>query len=115
MQITIQSCAIYAHAAEKYNCTELRDSMLSFLVAHFERVSHTDGFLELPATFLLDVLQSNAIVVDKEENTFRSLMRWLEHDPITRAPSLPLLLVRVLCVHHAFIETIHLHTLHHLS
>lgn len=76
--------------------------MLSFLVAHFERVSHTDGFLELQATFLLDVLQSNAIVVDKEENTFRTLMRWLEHDPIARAPSLPLLLVRVLCIGRAF-------------
>jgi hypothetical protein len=93
LQITIQSCAMYAHAAEKYSCAELRDSMLSFMVAHFERVSHTDGFLELPAAFLLDVLQSNAIVVDKEENTFRSLMRWLEHDPSARASSLPLLLV----------------------
>jgi hypothetical protein len=65
------------------------------MVNHFERVSKTDGFLEIPSSVLVEILKSNDVVVSKEEAIFLSLVRWLSYDVTARQQQLSLLLPHV--------------------
>lgn len=67
MQLDINNC-IGIHAfAHAHSCPELSIKAREFIEKNFTQVSHTDEFLELSATQILDLLASDELNVEKEE------------------------------------------------
>ena len=51
-----------------------------YLFRHFVNVSQHEEFINLPADKLVEIISSDDLEVDKEEETFAAVLRWLHHD-----------------------------------
>ena len=78
------NCLGIEAAAFKFDCTTLRKTANEYVFDHFLTVSQTDEFKLLSVERLTGLLVSDEIRVDREEQVFEALMRWLNHDVETR-------------------------------
>ena len=62
---------------------------------HFIDAIKSEEFLSLPADVFCDLLDSDEVNVRSEEDVYKGLELWLQHDPETRKESLPSLLAHV--------------------
>ncbi|PVD26508.1 hypothetical protein C0Q70_14185 [Pomacea canaliculata] len=95
MQLDINNC-IGIHAfAHAHSCPELSIKAREFIEKNFTQVSHTDEFLELSATQILDLLASDELNVEKEEVVWEALLSWVTHSSEIRRQHIGDLLAKV--------------------
>ncbi|XP_065570128.1 kelch-like protein diablo [Artemia franciscana] len=66
--------------AEQLGCQELQAKAEGYTLKHFVNVSQHEEFINLPADKLVEIISSDDLEVDKEEETFAAVLRWLHHD-----------------------------------
>lgn len=66
-----------------------------FLSMHFLSLSKTDEFRSLDHKNLLGILEKDSLHVEKEEQVFDAVMRWVETDKDARVPHLSKVLAKV--------------------
>uniref|UniRef100_A0A1I7ZLE3 BTB domain-containing protein n=1 Tax=Steinernema glaseri TaxID=37863 RepID=A0A1I7ZLE3_9BILA len=71
--------------AATLGCAGLVQAADRELQKHFLSVVQSDEFLALPVGSLLGILCRDQLFVESEEDVFKAALRWLEHDPISRA------------------------------
>lgn len=73
------SVGIYLFS-DAHSCSPLSKSALDFIHRNFVDVSKQDEFLQLTKTVLLQLLESEELKIESEEQVFEAAMRWALHD-----------------------------------
>ncbi|CAF1128930.1 unnamed protein product [Rotaria sp. Silwood1] len=81
--------------ADLHNCSQLKQTALSFIWTHFAAVVHSEEFLTLKANEVEDLIQSDEIEVPNEEIIYNCVMAWIKHDQTFRQQYLLTLLQHV--------------------
>ncbi|XP_066015192.1 actin-binding protein IPP-like [Pocillopora verrucosa] len=66
--------------SDAHSCFNLSKSALDFIHRNFVEVSKQDEFLQLTKTSLLQMLESEELKIESEEQVFEAAMRWVVHD-----------------------------------
>ena len=84
--LTPKNCLGIETTASNYDCELLRNTATSFIRDNFITVSSTEEFLTMDAERLRSLVESDATRVDREEQIYEAIMKWLEHDQDARRP-----------------------------
>ena len=79
-----ENCIGISTFAEMHGCRTLRDVSLRYALEHFNETSHSDEFLSAPVTTLREIIRSEDVYVQREEEVLDAVMRWFRHDEISR-------------------------------
>lgn len=66
--------------SDAHSCFNLSKSALDFIHRNFVEVSKQDEFLQITKTSLLQMLESEELKIESEEQVFEAAMRWVVHD-----------------------------------
>lgn len=83
-QLTSTNCISTLRFAQKYRCDELVDTCTKFMHDNFASVAVSDGFLNSEAGEVEKWISSENICVPDEEDVFRIILTWIEHDKSKR-------------------------------
>ena len=87
------NCFNVKHLAEKYGASELFAKADSFTKKHFSHISkESEEFVRISMEDLSSLILSDQILVEKEEDVYSAVMRWVSHDLPNRVELLPHLL-----------------------
>ncbi|KAG1937888.1 kelch-like protein 33 [Pimephales promelas] len=85
-EMDVLNCLDVASFAEAYGMTGLMELAEDFILRHFQEVSATPKFRDLPAEKLLAFLRCDALSTPSELAVFRAVVTWVEADPNERLP-----------------------------
>ncbi|XP_006866884.1 PREDICTED: kelch-like protein 30 [Chrysochloris asiatica] len=91
-QLDATNCLGICEFGEQQGLMGVAAKAWAFLRENFEAVAREDEFLQLPRERLTTCLASDLLQVQPEQSRLEALLRWVRHDPPTRAPHLPELL-----------------------
>ena len=83
-QLTSTNCISTLRFAQKYRCDELVDNCTKFIDDNFASVAESDEFLKLKAEEVEKWISRENICVPDEEDVFRMILKWIEHDKSER-------------------------------
>ncbi|GAA6094195.1 kelch-like protein 33 [Tachysurus ichikawai] len=83
-KMDVNNCLDVAAFAEAYMLSDLLETAEDFILMHFQEVTATPKFLELPTEKLLDLLRRDALCVQSELAVFRAVVAWIEAEPTQR-------------------------------
>ncbi|KAL9951448.1 hypothetical protein ACROYT_G044109 [Oculina patagonica] len=66
--------------ADAHSCSPLSKSALDFIHRNFVEVSKQDEFLQLTKSVLLQLLESEELKIESEEQVFEAALRWVLYD-----------------------------------
>lgn len=66
--------------SDAHSCFNLSKSALDFIHRNFVEVSKQEEFLQLSKTSLLQMLESEELKIESEEQVFEAAMLWVVHD-----------------------------------
>ncbi|XP_071963391.1 kelch-like protein 24 isoform X2 [Antedon mediterranea] len=70
--------------AEAHACTPLQELSKTFVLKHFNHVSTTEDFFNLPCSKIVEFISDDYLCVEQEEEVFEAVMRWFDMDPEKR-------------------------------
>ena len=91
------NCIGIAEFAHAHDCMDLREKARKYTLENFGEVSQNDEFLALASPQVKHIIQKDELNVRCESEVFLAAVRWVEHDPRTRANQLEELLCGVRC------------------
>ncbi|XP_020630136.1 kelch-like protein 12 [Orbicella faveolata] len=103
--VTIENCVFNYYFAIKYQCPELRQKSSDLIRSNFSVVMETDDFLNLETNQVMEWVSSNDVIVKDEEDIFKGIVKWVNHNKTERERSFPDLFqeVRLLSLSHKFL------------
>jgi kelch-like protein 2/3 len=94
-QLHPSNCLGIRHFADIHSCQNLQVSANVYAQRHFSSVRKTEEFLSLSFDHVMDLVSSDELGVDKEEDVFESIVAWVKHNTKDRIEHLPALLEKV--------------------
>lgn len=94
-QLHPSNCLGIRNFAKTYGSDSLVNSASRYFRIHFIDAVKNEEFLGLHADVLADLIDSDDVNVRSEEDVFRAVETWLQHNPEDRKQSLPMLLTHV--------------------
>lgn len=94
-QLDSLNCIGIRKFAALHHCKEFIVKVDSFIKRNFLEVVESDEFVTLSSTELKGLLCDQSLKVDKEEQVYHAVMKWVQHDQSERGPKLHLLLSQV--------------------
>ncbi|XP_010012459.1 PREDICTED: kelch-like protein 30 [Nestor notabilis] len=91
-QMDATNCLGICEFGESHGCPEVSSKAWSFLQENFEAVSLQEEFLQLSKERLTVYLSKDQLQVQEEQSLAEAVLRWVRHDPGSRAQFLPELL-----------------------
>lgn len=95
LQLCATNCLGVRFFADTHSCTELKEAAHSYAQQNFLDVQESEEFLELSANGLIELVKSEELNVQSEEQVYESVMKWVEHSVTERSPKLSLVLEHV--------------------
>ena len=83
-QMTSSNCISTFCFAEKYRCEELVATSTKFILDNFASVTESEEFLSLKAEEVEKWISNDEIRLAAEEDVFRIVVNWIEHDKSER-------------------------------
>ncbi|XP_005161817.1 kelch-like protein 33 [Danio rerio] len=83
-EMDVHNCLDVASFAEAYGMVDIMEMAEDFVLRHFQEISATPKFQDLPADKLLQFLRCDALSVPSELAVFRAVVSWIETDPAER-------------------------------
>ena len=93
--LTTENCIFNYYFAEKYDCVELKDKCRKVINTNFSVVMETEDFLKLDQKQVMEWVSNDDVIVNKEENIFKGIVRWVSHNKSEREGDFPELLHQV--------------------
>ena len=105
INVTPENCLYNYYFADKYQCTELKESSCKVIHKRFSVVLETDDFLNLDVKQVMEWVSSDDVVVRAEEEIFHGIVKWVSHNKSKREKDFPELLrqVRLMSISHDFL------------
>ena len=94
-QLDITNCVGIHYFAQAHSCMELADKAREHIEKNFVEVSAGEEWCGLSAGKLGELLASNELNVEKEEQVADALLRWLHHDVEAHRHDFPTLLKHI--------------------
>lgn len=79
-ELDSSNCVGIYQFSDAHSCSPLSKSALDFIHRNFVDVSKQDEFLQLTKSALLQLLESEELKIECEEQVFEAAMRWALHD-----------------------------------
>ena len=76
--VNVSNCCYLHSLADTHSCEALQEYCMRYIVKHFDQVSMSSGFLDLPIQVLEFVFLRDELCASREENVFDALLRWVE-------------------------------------
>ncbi|XP_024150494.1 kelch-like protein 10 [Oryzias melastigma] len=95
-ELKIENCISIWLLADSYYYPKLRQKAFSYILTRFERVVvASKQFPLLSVQHLIEILQSNQLLVETESNVYEAVRKWISHSPDERREYMSLLLPHV--------------------
>ncbi|XP_077984881.1 kelch-like protein 18 [Glandiceps talaboti] len=94
-QLHPTNCLGIRNIADIHTCTDLVIASERFAQKHFSEVVKEEEFLLLPKTHLIELISSEELNVNCEEEVYTAIMRWAYHDKDKRKDDIADLLQRI--------------------
>ncbi|XP_055344039.1 kelch-like protein 5 [Paramacrobiotus metropolitanus] len=65
---------------------KLAENVKAMMLRHFQTICHSPAFLELNKDKVTELISSDDLYVDREEEALHAVIRWLDHDIPNRRP-----------------------------
>ncbi|XP_066925487.1 kelch-like protein 18 [Clytia hemisphaerica] len=82
--LTPKNCLCIENTASQYNCDLLKSTATNFIRENFTTIAETNEFLEMDAERLSDLVSSDDTKIDREEQIYEAIMRWVKREPDSR-------------------------------
>lgn len=79
-KLDTSNCISTCYFAEKYQCNELVSKIKNFTLANFTAVAETEEFLSMSSEEVEMWISSDEVVVGGEEDVFKIILTWIEHN-----------------------------------
>ncbi|KAL9954901.1 hypothetical protein ACROYT_G042486, partial [Oculina patagonica] len=86
------NCFSVLQIAEQFGADELAKRANDYIKTNFSHVVNNEEFVSLSREELIRFISSDDIQVEKEEEVYQSVLKWVKHDEANRAAALPELL-----------------------
>ena len=83
-KLNLFNCISTHYFAERFQCKELFSDTWNFIVKNFTAVAKTEEFLDLAVENVEIWISSDEINVSAEEDVFKILLTWIDHDKSKR-------------------------------
>ena len=93
--VTPENCLYNYYFADKYQCTELKESSCEVIKTDFSVVMETDDFLNLDVKQVIEWVSSDDVIVSAEGEIFQGIVKWVSHNKSEREKDFPELLRQV--------------------
>lgn len=95
--LEFETCCELLEFSNLYTCptVDFRLSCLTFIMQNFQQVCETDGFLMLDVSNLCEILDSDDLVVSKEQVAFEAVLKWVRYEKKNRIPHISTLLSKI--------------------
>lgn len=91
-RLNIENCFSVLQVAEQFGAEQLAQRANSYIKTNFSVAVKSEEFIGIPEQVLVGFITLDDIQVEKEEEVYCAVMKWVKHDPENRAPVLPKLL-----------------------
>ena len=91
-RLNIENCFSVLQVAEQFGAQQLAQRANSYIKTNFSVAVKSEEFIGIPEQVLVGFITLDDIQVEKEEEVYCAVMKWVKHDPENRAPVLPKLL-----------------------
>ncbi|XP_054754399.1 kelch-like protein 17 [Lytechinus pictus] len=79
-QLDASNCLGIHSFADMYSCRDLENASRRFIYQHFQEVVGTEEFFLMPEQDVVDLLKSDQLQVDGEEEVYEAAISWLNYD-----------------------------------
>ncbi|KAL9955528.1 hypothetical protein ACROYT_G036864 [Oculina patagonica] len=79
-KLNASNCFSTCKFAERYQCEELVSKTQNFILANFTTAARTEAFFHISSNEAEKWISSNEIHVSGEEDVFKIILSWIEHD-----------------------------------
>ena len=93
--LATENCVFNYYFAERYQCMNLMEECRELIKSNFSAVMETDDFLNLDVKHVSKWVSSDDITVKAEEEVFKGIVRWVNHNKSEREKEFPYLFHQV--------------------
>ena len=79
-KLNVSNCVSTYHFAENYHCEKLLSDARNYILSNFATVAETEEFLNLSSNEVKMWISSNEINVSAEEDVFKIILTWIDHE-----------------------------------
>ena len=103
--LATENCFFNYYFAERYQCMNLMEECRELIKSNFSAVMETDDFLNLDVRHVSKWVSSDDITVKAEEEVFKGIVKWVNHNKSEREKEFPHLFhqVRLNSVHQDYL------------
>ena len=103
--LATENCVFNYYFAERYQCMNLMEECRELIKSNFSAVMETDDFLNLDVRHVSKWVSSDDVTVKAEEEVFKGIVKWVNHNKSEREREFPYLLhqVRLNSVHQDYL------------
>ena len=103
--LATENCVFNYYFAERYQCMNLMEECRELIKSNFSAVMETDDFLNLDVRHVSKWVSSDDITVKAEEEVFKGIVKWVNHNKSEREKEFPHLFhqVRLNSVHQDYL------------
>ena len=93
--LATENCVFNYYFAERYQCMNLMEECRELIKSNFRAVMKTDDFLNLDVRYVSKWVSSDDVTVNAEEEVFKGIVKWVNHNKSEREKEFPYLLHQV--------------------
>ena len=79
-KLNVSNCVSTYHFAETYRCEKLLSDARNYILSNFANVAKTEEFLNLSSNEVKMWISSDEINVSAEEDVFKIILTWIDHE-----------------------------------
>ena len=83
-RLDTENCLEMLSFADVHGCGVLKEAALKFTIDHFSDICRTEAFVDTPGEILTELLKSENLKIQSEEQLLDDILKWFNHRPKTR-------------------------------
>ena len=91
-QLSGENCFSILQVAEKFGASDLAKTASNAIKSNFFSVLNNDEFVSISKKSLINFISSDEIQVEREEEVYQAVLKWVKYDKVNRVSDLPELL-----------------------
>ena len=91
-RLSSENCFSILQVAEQFGASDLAKRANNFIKTNFSIVVNNEEFVSISRNHLITFIASDDIQVEKEEEIYQAVLKWVRHDEVNRVSILPELL-----------------------
>ena len=94
-QLSIENCFSILQVAELFGASELAKRASNYIKENFFSAVNNEEFVSISKKSLIDFISSDEIQVEREEEVYQAVLKWVKYDEENRVSDLPELLIHL--------------------